>query len=181
MKKAIYILTAIITLLFSCEKSIEKTDKNLSDIINAEKIMSEAFKNRLSDTPYDIILRKTENNWIANKTLITKDKNGYSHLLKQVIENGFSDELVEGIYNSKSSTLKFNEFISIFKDNKTILENLPKDSSLYSINQLVKMLISSRNITSTDISKHLLSGIKPSDLNNEFYQNMIIIFYSSIL
>ncbi|GGG04111.1 hypothetical protein GCM10011344_00650 [Dokdonia pacifica] len=181
MKKVIYILISFIFFNFSCNNTTQQSEEKTDDIIEAETILSKEFKHRLSISPYDINLRKAENNWISDKVLEKKDKDGYYNLLKKVIENGFSDELVSGIYKAESNNLKLREFRLIFEENKTMLDSLPKDSSLFNINQLIQELISSRNVTAVDISKSLLNGIQPNDLDKEFYQNIIIIFYSSII
>ncbi len=144
--------------------------------------MSNEFKKRLSVSPYEINLRKVADNWLADKVLVQKSKEGYSDLLNKVIKNGFSDELVAGIYEAESNNLKLHEFKFIFVENRAILDSLPKDSSLHNINQIIINLIESRgNITSVGVSKSLLNAIQPTDLDKEFYQNIVILFYSSIL
>lgn len=168
-------------MIFSCKEEVSTPNENTTDVNTAERLLSKEFKNRLSSSPYEIHLRATEDHWITSKVLLNKGQNGYSNLLKKVIQNGFSDELVAGIYKAKSNSLNWKEFRVIFKENQKMLDTLPKDSSLFQINQLIKKLITSRNVTSLDISKSLLNGIQSKDLDNEFYQNIIILFYSSML
>ena len=160
MKKAIYISISLIVLIFSCKNSAQELGKERFDVIEAEKILLNEFTQRLRVSSYKINLRKVENNWIDDNVLQEKGKEGYYDLLKRVTENGFSEELVSGIYMAESNNLKFREFRFIFEENKDMLDSLSKDSSLFNINQLIKELISSRNITSVGVSKSLLKGIQ---------------------
>ncbi|MDO5970385.1 hypothetical protein Q4Q35_11270 [Flavivirga aquimarina] len=183
--------TIFFILLFGCiekQKNHKEESYNNCDqenILTIESLIINDLKETLENEKYQSLIKQIENKWLSTGILTSDNSNGYIQLLNLIIDNdGLSDSIVHPInhiiYN-KQSKINLYGIVKTFSKIKGWTKDLSPKCSVKKFATFVNYMQTSKNIYSTKVSENLLEMIKQEDLNKQFYQDLVILSFISIL